>query len=118
MKLEAFKLTSGIHNQFTSEGFWHWCPGCKMTHAIYTAHHQHPGGPDQSRKPTWSFNGDDHAPTFGPSVRHDWGMINEKPKLCHYFIRNGLIEFCGDSTHELAGKTVALPEIPKEELIG
>lgn len=26
-------------------------------------------------------------------------------KRCHLFIRDGLIDFCNDSQHELAGKT-------------
>jgi hypothetical protein len=32
--------------------------------------------------------------------------------LCHYFIRDGKIEFCGDCPHELAGQTVPLPDVP------
>jgi hypothetical protein len=32
--------------------------------------------------------------------------------LCHYFIRAGKIEFCGDSPHNLAGQTVDLPDWP------
>jgi len=31
---------------------------------------------------------------------------------CHYFIKAGQIEFQGDSTHALAGKTVPLPPLP------
>jgi len=33
-----------------------------------------------------------------------------KPEVCHSFVRNGFIEFLTDSTHEFAGKTVALEE--------
>jgi hypothetical protein len=33
---------------------------------------------------------------------------------CHSFIRNGQIQFLSDCHHELAGKTVDLPEV--EEL--
>lgn len=30
--------------------------------------------------------------------------------VCHSFVRDGQIQFCMDSTHELAGKTVDLPD--------
>lgn len=77
-------------------GWWHWCPGCAMEHRI----------PER-----WTFNGNTAAPTFDPSVRHTWsyGAADRPRKECHYFVRNGRIEFCGDSTHALAGQTVALP---------
>ncbi|BAS10570.1 hypothetical protein AHiyo4_39920 [Arthrobacter sp. Hiyo4] len=32
---------------------------------------------------------------------------------CHSFVRNGHIEFLSDSTHELAGQTMALPPLPE-----
>lgn len=37
--------------------------------------------------------------------------------ICHYFIRGGKIEFCGDSTHNLSGQTVDLPDIPEGKYI-
>jgi hypothetical protein len=33
-------------------------------------------------------------------------------EICHFFVTDGEIEFCGDSTHALSGKNVQLPEIP------
>jgi hypothetical protein len=33
-------------------------------------------------------------------------------EICHFFVTDGEIEFCGDSTHALSGKKVQLPEIP------
>lgn len=81
-----------------SEGaFVHWCPGCKGMHLIPV------GAP---YRVNWSFNGDVNRPTFGPSVKHSWG----NDECCHYFIRDGLIDFCADSTHEFAGQNgVPLP---------
>jgi hypothetical protein len=58
----------------------------------------------------WTFDGNLEEPTFAPSVRVSWGGT---PRVCHYFIRAGRIEFCVDSTHALAGKTVALPRLEK-----
>jgi hypothetical protein len=34
--------------------------------------------------------------------------------VCHYFLQDGALQYCGDSTHGLAGKTVPLPELPPE----
>ena len=36
--------------------------------------------------------------------------IEPRPLVCHSFVRNGRIEFLGDCTHGLAGKTVDLPK--------
>lgn len=62
--------------------------------------------------PKWSFNGNNELPTFSPSIKVDWGTT--PPKMCHYFIQDGEIRFCSDSTHSLAGKVVLLPDIPEE----
>jgi len=90
----------------TETGYMHWCPGCHELHHIPV-----------SGQRAWKFDGDVDAPTFSPSVRHSWGkFVGEtwvkNSDICHYFIRGGQIEFCADSTHALAGKTVALPPVP------
>lgn len=33
--------------------------------------------------------------------------------LCHYHLQGGVLNFCGDSPHELAGKSVPLPDLPE-----
>lgn len=75
----------------------HWCPGCETVHAIRV---------DQPRG--WQFNGDYDRPTVSPSVR----ISDNAGTICHYFIRDGKIEFCSDSPHALAGKTVDIPDWP------
>lgn len=79
------------------------CPGCDMAHGVYV---------DREQRPRWDWNGDMVRPTFSPSilVRWDWGEKREK-KVCHSFVRDGQIQFFGDCTHGLAGKTVPLPAI-------
>lgn len=81
-------------------GWIFWCPGCDGAHAIDTR---------------WTFNGDKDRPTFRASVlvyehRNDSGYYQPR---CHSFVTDGRIEFLGDSTHALSGKTVDLPEWPK-----
>lgn len=76
-----------------------YCYGCKHEHnyAIYADGTQ------------WHFNGDIENPTFTPSLLNrnidkDGNVIS----VCHLFITNGQIVYCGDCTHEMAGKTMAL----------
>lgn len=80
------------------------CPGCGMSHAVNT-------DPDVPG-PRWSWNSSFDKPTFSPSilVRWDFGP-DHTPKVCHSFVREGMIEFLGDCTHTLAGQTIPLPEI-------
>jgi hypothetical protein len=58
----------------------------------------------------WTFDGNLEAPTFTPSFLHSWGT----GKVCHYNLIAGWLQFCPDSTHGLAGKTVPLPDLPED----
>jgi hypothetical protein len=55
------------------------------------------------RGAVWSFNGDMVSPTFAPSL-----LLDQSYPRCHLFITGGMIQFLGDCTHELAGKTVPM----------
>ena len=98
------------------DGYGHWCPACEEMHIL-------PDG--------WSFNGDLENPTFTPSFRHwmlkrvfingkwtgEWTLDssgNTIPCVCHYILTSGQLNFCGDCTHSMAGKTVPLPLLPTE----
>lgn len=93
-----------------------WCPGCDEMHVVTSG---------------WTFDGNYDAPTLSPSILvrgghhapnwqgpNCWCNFNErhpdqaqtrfKCSICHSFVRGGNIEFLGDCTHELAGKTVPL----------
>jgi hypothetical protein len=37
----------------------------------------------------------------------------DMPKVCHVFIKAGMIQFLGDCTHALAGQTVPIPAWPR-----
>lgn len=74
--------------------YWFWCPGCDDAHRI---------------DDTWGWNADTEKPTFTPSVLSE-GSGNI-PR-CHSFITDGVAQFLQDSTHAMAGQTVALPDIP------
>jgi hypothetical protein len=78
-----------------------WCPGCNTAHQIIV---------DGSRG--WTWNEDAVAPTFTPSVLVNKGQAHPGAPVCHSFVTDGRIRFLGDSTHELAGQTVDLPDWP------
>jgi hypothetical protein len=78
------------------------CPGCKMFHCVNTV---------TEGRPKWTWNGDMEKPTFSPSllVTYNYG-VNNVDVVCHSFIVDGVWQFLGDCTHELAGQNV--PMVP------
>lgn len=109
------------------------CPGCDDTHGVYVE-----PAKDGTPRPVWGFNGDGDKPTFKPSVlcqffkykfnlgspefKEDLRRAQEaKTKLsgrdmvCHSFVTDGYIQFLSDCTHELAGKTVPLPDFEGDD---
>lgn len=93
-------------------GYLFWCPGCDEAHFVAVERPLANGA-------RWSFDGNAAAPTFSPSLNIRTGRAvdpsfileeGDPPEICHSFIRDGHIQFCNDSTHELAGQTVPLPE--------
>jgi len=111
MGLSIVQLSSKLIR--VTRGYSHWCPGCEEMHIV----------PD-----TWSFDGNLERPTFTPGFKltciqriladgewiGEWQRdANGKiiPMVCHYILTAGILNFCADSTHELSGKSVALPDI-------
>lgn len=94
----------------TEDGILHWCPACEEVHHFTT-----------SGATAWTFDGNIDAPTFSPSMLIRWGKYAghadqsrtyEDNGICHYILTAGVINFCGDSTHDMAGKSVPLPDWP------
>lgn len=81
-----------------------FCPGCKMLHCVWV--HK-----PNSKNAIWSLTGDLECPTFAPSLLVQTTFKGE-PVKCHSFIRAGKIEFLSDCTHEFAGQTIPVPELP------
>lgn len=69
-----------------------YCPGCEKPHLF---------------DKRWEFNGDIEKPTFSPSLLCN---PDHEATRCHSFVRSGFVEYQGDCYHELAGKTVEIPE--------
>src|SRR5579862_5673300 len=94
-------------------GYGHWCPGCKAGHEINVDR-------PNSQNARWSFDGNFTKPSFSPSINlkvntPDMGEHYQPDiasTVCHYFIKGGQIQFLGDCSHGLRGKTIELPDIP------
>lgn len=76
------------------------CAGCQDIHAI----HAHSHGEPIDNEPSWRWNGSMTAPTFEPSILKAPGA---GPR-CHSFVRDGVVQFLGDSDHALAGQSVRM----------
>lgn len=81
--------------------YLHWCLGCQQLHIINVEK------PNRCNA-MWKFDGNLESPTFSPSINH--------PGICHYFIKNGNIEYCSDSKHEFSGKIIPMPDFPEDML--
>lgn len=74
-----------------------WCPGCEEVHVMYT----------ETGAILWTFNGHLEKPTFTPS------LLNTRPGTpyrCHVVVTNGVLDYCGDCSHALAGKSIPMVE--------
>lgn len=108
MKLRPYQIHQDGKPTDVVAGYHHWCPACNEPHGIAVTHRNRYGA-------VWTFNGNLDSPTFAPSVRCFTTEENGQQRtLCHYFIKNGMIEFCGDNPHALNGQTVPLPDYPKK----
>lgn len=79
--------------------FIFWCPGCQRGHGVWVT-----PGKNVHTDATWTFNGDLAKPTFTPSLR-----IQSPPKPeCHVVVTDGVLYYCTDCGHALAGKIVPM----------
>lgn len=88
-----------------------YCPGCGHNHVFYT-------GLQYINTSRWHFNGDLNKPTFSPSLLNRWGKQadpnwqepggaapdNQWSGRCHLLVQDGVINYCGDCTHDYNGK--------------
>lgn len=76
-----------------------YCPACKRSHLFGTE---------------WKFNGDFDEPTFNPSLNIE---SERSPRRCHFFVRDGIIDYCGDSTHAFRGKAIYMEDYQRSMFI-
>lgn len=80
--------------------YLYFCLGCGFEHAFAL---KGEGGAHE-------FNMDFDNPTVSPSLLQDF----VPGKLCHSYIRHGMIIYLKDCQHHLRGKIVTLPDIQPE----
>ena len=111
--------------------YMHWCPGCKGRHFIYTNHINR----ESENKSNWTFDGNNEVPTFNPSIHITHkeptcseeeldGILHQREKgikidyphsvttECHYYLRNGILEYQNDCPHKYRGQSIPLPDFP------
>lgn len=76
-------------------GLMFYCPACNTPHAIRLGHNG------------WQWNENIDHPTFMPSLMSAMSDVR-----CHLFVQEGQLRYLTDSTHELAGKIVPIPDWP------
>lgn len=81
--------TAGEH------GIVFFCPACKTTHGIKIGNNG------------WQWNENNENPTFTPSLLSVAGDLR-----CHCFVKDGVIEYLNDSTHDMRGQHVPIPDFP------
>lgn len=89
-------------SKLISGNLYYWCEGCWRAHSVPINR--------------WQYSGTEDNPTISPSVRHYYTNPenNQETTICHYFIRNGNIEYCNDCEHKLKGQTLKLIDIPDD----
>lgn len=102
------KVKRVVDSEGREYGYRIECPGCRAltgdgAHILTTGEH---------RPVRWTFNGDIARPTFSPSLLIRYDHFKLGAVVCHSFITDGRIQYLADSTHQLAGQTVDLPDIP------
>ena len=84
------------------------CPACGFEHSFSVDLEGH----GKHTNDTWSFNGDYDKPTFTPSMLSNRNKVDEHKPICHSFVRDGMWQFLGDCTHNMAKHHV--PMIPPD----
>lgn len=83
------------------------CPACRFEHLIAV-------DTPFSNGAQWTFNRNLEKPTFDPSINIKYGPSEDgviPMRVCHFFVKEGKIEYYSDCTHSEAGKTLDLPDV-------
>lgn len=114
------KLTPELLSDGSGTAYLFYCPSCRSHHSFVCRRER------GKHTANWQFNGDMERPTFTPSLR----IISSRPRpgvpvdnvggsdmeeytMCHLFVTDGVIHYCGDTPTAFAGK-----QVPLEDLTG
>lgn len=86
----------------SSPDFMFWCPACQFGHGVWTTEaNAHTGA-------RWTFDGNFEIPTISPSLLIHHGANGKE--ICHTVVSCGVINYCSDCTHAMAGKSIPMEE--------
>lgn len=88
-------IITTVNEQGIFCGWMIMCQGCNMHHHI---------------PKYWTFNNDFNRPTFGPSIKMQ-GHCEGLDYVCHFIIKDGMITYCNDCTHELKNQTLSMSHL-------
>lgn len=91
---------------YTGSGVYEPCDPIKATHVRLCFPGPFPNRILPVNNGGWYWNRSETSPTLTPSIRSSDGTT-----ICHSFVVNGVVEFCTDSTHGFAGKSVPLEHV-------
>lgn len=82
------------------------CPACERMHIVRLRQAHRDGH-------TWEWNNSHSKPTLTPSVHVNPPGANHDPvsHTCHFYLREGVMEYLPDCTHAMAGQRVPLPKM-------
>lgn len=106
-----------LENQTVIETRDGWMIRCRCSRCW----HEFPKRP-LSNGAQWSFDGNMVAPTFTPSMNESWNPPGPhhnsecESGRCHFIVTAGVIQYCGDCSHVLAGKSFPLEPWPVEKV--
>lgn len=98
------KLHKVEKNDEGQEGpdFMFWCPACQCGHGVWTTQ------PNGHTGAVWEFNGNFESPTISPSLLIHHGKDGKE--ICHVVVSLGILNYCSDCTHSMAGKSIPMEE--------
>jgi hypothetical protein len=76
--------------------YWLWCPACNDAVCIDN---------------TWEWNRHTERPTFTPSLLSRFVMAGQA-HVCHSFVTDGAWHYLGDCTHDKAGQSIPVVDLP------
>ncbi len=103
--IERTVIDQGVNKRY----HFYWCYGCDSLHFVAI-------NPDKNTIGAgWDFSGTLENPIYSPSqlIRYEYGPAEErKTHICHTFIKDGMIQYLGDCTHEFRNQTIPMSPLP------
>jgi hypothetical protein len=101
------RLKTISEDDHTYEALMFICPGCATDEA--SGLHMLPVNSSETTQPSWEWDGNLEAPTLNPSILTGKGS----EVICHSFLKAGVFEFLTECTHEFAGQSIPMPDLPE-----